>query len=88
VIYKSIYSKKTIEMKKAIVTAFIGMASLIMISCGNSTESKTHTHDDGSTHPDHDTTKPAQQEFTVGDTTGKDTTVKEHTHKDGEKHSH
>jgi hypothetical protein len=78
-------------MKKAIITALIGLASMIVISCGNSsnnTETKTHTHDDGSTHADHDTTKPAQQEFTVGDSTASDTTAKEHTHKDGEKHSH
>jgi hypothetical protein len=75
-------------MKKAIITAFIGIASLTFISCANNTESKTHTHEDGSTHADHDTTKPAQEEFVVADTTKKDTTGKEHTHKDGEKHSH
>jgi hypothetical protein len=75
-------------MKKAIVIALIGIASFTVISCGNNTENKTHTHEDGSTHADHDTTKPAQQEFTVGDTTSKDTTANEHTHKDGEKHSH
>jgi hypothetical protein len=79
-------------MKKAIFCAFIGIATLSMISCGNNAETnaetKTHTHDDGSTHADHDTSKPAQQEFVVGDSTAKDTTAKEHTHKDGEKHSH
>jgi hypothetical protein len=75
-------------MKKAIFTALIGMATLTVISCGNNTETKTHTHEDGSTHADHDTSKPAQQEFVVEDTTAKDTTAKEHTHKTGEKHSH
>ena len=75
-------------MKKVIITALIGLASMAVISCGNNTDSKTHTHEDGSTHADHDTTKPVQEEFVVGDTTNKDTTGKEHTHKDGEKHSH
>ena len=78
-------------MKKAVFTAFIGIASITIISCGNNsenTETTTHTHEDGSVHVDHDTTKPAQQEFTVGDSTTTDTTTKEHTHKDGEKHSH
>jgi hypothetical protein len=74
-------------MKKVIINAFMGIASLIMISCDNNTESVTHTHEDGSTHADHDTSKPVQEEFVVGDTTNKDTT-KEHTHKNGEKHSH
>ena len=74
-------------MKKTIINAFIGIASLLMISCGNNTESNTHTHEDGSTHTDHDTTRPAQEEFIIGDTLNKDTS-KEHTHKDGEKHSH
>jgi hypothetical protein len=75
-------------MKKAIITALIGIATVTIISCGNNTETKTHTHDDGSTHADHDTTKPKQQEFVVGDTTKKDTVGKQHTHKDGKKHSH
>jgi hypothetical protein len=75
-------------MKKAVFSALLGIASLTMISCGNNTGTNTHTHEDGSTHGDHDTIKPAQQEFLLGDTTGKDTTGKEHTHKDGEKHSH
>ena len=74
-------------MKKAIITALIGIATLTIVSCGNNAETKTHTHDDGSTHADHDTAKPAQEEFVVGDTTNKDAT-KEHSHKDGEKHSH
>ena len=58
------------------------------ISCDNNTKNKSHTHEDGSAHADHDTTKPAQEEFTVGDTTSKDTTGKEHTHMDGEKYSY
>jgi hypothetical protein len=83
----SIYHK-TIKMKKAIFSAMIGLTILTMISCSNNAETKTHTHDDGSTHAEHDTTKPAQHEFVVGDTTSKDTTTKQHTHEDGEKHSH
>ena len=75
-------------MKKAIISTLIGIASATIISCNNNTENKTHTHEDGSTHADHDTTKPAQEEFMIGDTTSTDTTIKEHTHKDGEKHSH
>lgn len=56
-------------------------------SCNNNSDSKnTHQHDDGSTHADHDTTKPVQQEFNVVDSTKKDTTT--HTHDDGKKHSH
>jgi hypothetical protein len=75
-------------MKKTFVTALIGIATVTIIGCGNNAETKTHTHDDGSTHADHDTTKPKQQEFVVGDTTKKDTAGKQHTHKDGKKHSH
>jgi hypothetical protein len=75
-------------MKKAIICALIGIASVTIFSCDSNKKSKTHTHEDGSAHADHDTTKPEQQEFTVGDTMSKDTTGKEHTHKDGEKHSH
>jgi ABC-type nickel/cobalt efflux system permease component RcnA len=75
-------------MKKTILAAIIGVATLSMTSCGNNLESKTHTHDDGSTHADHDTTKPKQEEFTVSDTTHSDTTSHEHTHEGGEKHSH
>lgn len=75
-------------MKKAIICAVLGIATFTIISCGNSEETKTHSHDDGSTHADHDTTRPVQQDFVVGDSTVKDTTVSQHTHKDGEKHTH
>lgn len=76
-------------MEKLIFSFFFaGITALAMISCDNNTGTKTHTHEDGSTHSDHDTTKPAQEEFVVGDSTSKDTTAKEHTHKVGEKHSH
>ena len=76
-------------MKTFFFSAIILLASFSVIGCGNNTSAPdTHTHDDGSTHADHDTTKPAQQEFVVGDTTARDTTAKEHTHEDGEKHSH
>jgi protein involved in sex pheromone biosynthesis len=51
--------------------AFALFASLLILSaCGNKTSKEgTHTHDDGSTHADHqqDTT---QQEFNAADTTG------------------
>jgi hypothetical protein len=75
-------------MKKVFISAFIGIASLLIISCGNNTESNTHTHEDGSTHTDHDTTQPMQEEFMVSDSTHMDSIRQEHTHKDGEKHSH
>jgi hypothetical protein len=59
----------------------------IVYSCGNNSEKTgTHTHSDGSTHSDHDTVKPRQQEFNVQDTGKKDSST--HTHKDGVKHSH
>jgi hypothetical protein len=73
-------------MKKLLLSASIA-AFVLITSCNNNSKTeKTHTHDDGSTHAEHDTTKPAQQEFNVADTTKKDTTT--HTHADGEKHSH
>jgi len=75
-------------MKKAIITAFIGIVTVTTSSCGSNTETKTHTHEDGAVHADHDTTKPKQEEFIVSDTLTKDTTVKPHSHKPGEKHSH
>jgi hypothetical protein len=73
-------------MKKIILFGCFA-TSLLLVACNNSKkESGTHTHDDGSTHTDHDTTKPAQQEFNVADTAKKDTST--HTHDNGEKHSH
>lgn len=74
-------------MKKLLLFAIIP-SFILITSCNNTEESKekTHQHDDGSTHAEHDTTKPAQQEFNVVDTTKKDTT--KHSHADGEKHSH
>lgn len=73
-------------MKKILLLASISVF-VLTTSCNNSTESKnTHQHEDGSTHEDHDTTKPVQQEFNVADSAKTDTTV--HTHEDGEKHSH
>jgi hypothetical protein len=74
-------------MKKLLLLASI-TSFVLITSCNNGEESKekTHQHDDGSTHAEHDTTKPVQQEFKVADTTKKDTTT--HTHADGEKHSH
>ena len=75
-------------MRKALLFACI-CAFMFGSSCNNNKTSKegTHTHSDGSTHDDHDTTKPAQQEFNVTDTSGKkDTGI--HTHDDGTKHAH
>lgn len=73
-------------MKKLLLLISI-TAFLLTTACNSGTEKKdTHTHDDGSSHADHDTTKPEQQEFNVADTIKKDTTT--HTHAKGEKHSH
>ena len=72
-------------MKTLILNAVLSIAIITMFSCSNKTESEAHTHEDGSTHADHDTTKPDQQEFIVGDSTQKDSS---HTHTNGEKHSH
>ncbi len=73
-------------MKKLILLASISIF-VITSSCNNNSETKnTHQHDDGSTHTDHDTSKPVQQEFNVADTTKKDSTT--HSHDDGKKHSH
>ncbi len=73
-------------MKKILLLASISVFVLITSCNNNSKTENTHKHSDGSTHDDHDTTKPAQQEFNVADTTKKDTTT--HTHADGEKHTH
>lgn len=73
-------------MKKLFLIASIS-AFVFTTSCNSGTEKKdTHKHDDGSTHTDHDTTKPVQQEFNVADTIKKDTAT--HTHPNGAKHSH
>ena len=77
-------------MKKTVLIAGL-ISCLLFTACANNNDSGTHTHEDGSTHGDHahDTTMPAQQEFTVGDTTRPDSmTTKEHSHNNGEKHSH
>ena len=74
-------------MKKVLLVSSICAAMFFVISCNNNnSKPDTHTHDDGSTHADHDTVKPAQQEFNVADTTKKDTTA--HAHENGKKHSH
>lgn len=75
-------------MKKILLGASLAIALTLAFSCNNNSKKEpgTHTHDDGSTHTDHDTSKPVQQEFKVVDTTKKDTGT--HTHADGEKHSH
>ena len=74
-------------MKKLLLISSICAAMFFIVSCNNdNSKTDTHVHDDGSTHQDHDTTKPVQQEFNVGDTTKKDTSA--HTHEDGKKHTH
>ena len=73
-------------MKKVLITASMVLIACIAISCNNSQDSNTHKHEDGSTHTDHDTTKPKQQEFKA-DSARKESTV-EHTHDDSTKHSH
>lgn len=71
--------------------ALLCSATVSMYSCANQADTKTeegtHTHDDGSTHSNHDTVKPAQQEFNAADTTAApaDTT---HSHDDGKPHTH
>ncbi|MBA2501046.1 MAG: hypothetical protein H0V30_15120 [Chitinophagaceae bacterium] len=75
-------------MKNLLPGLSLAVVLMISVGCNNNskTEEGTHTHDDGSTHMDHDTTKPVQQEFKVADTTKTDTST--HTHENGEKHSH
>ena len=77
-------------MKKTFLLAIARSALFLSACTNNNNDSDTHTHEDGSTHGDHahDTIKPPQQEFIVGDTLQKDSATKEHTHSDGEKHSH
>lgn len=73
-------------MKKILLLTSIS-AFVSITSCNSGTEKKdSHIHDDGSTHTNHDTIKPVQQEFNVADTVKKDTTT--HTHAGGEKHAH
>ena len=73
-------------MKKILLLAGIS-AFVFSTSCNNKTEANgNHLHDDGSTHADHDTSKPVQQEFNVNDSIKKDTSI--HTHDDGKKHDH
>ena len=71
--------------------ALLCSASFTFFSCGSNADNNNHTHSDGSTHTDHDSTKPAQQEFSIVDTLQVDTTKKDtgtHAHEKGEKHSH
>jgi hypothetical protein len=76
-------------MKKMLLIGSMSAALFVLNACGNNQPAEnTHTHEDGSTHADHDTTKPNQQEFKVGDTTHADTSGKPHTHADGEQHTH
>ena len=57
-------------MKKVLLISSICAALYFISSCNNNQSSPdTHKHDDGSTHADHDTTKPVQQEFNVADKT-------------------
>ena len=72
-------------MKKILLLAGIS-AFVLLTSCNNKSEANgNHLHDDGSTHTDHDTSKPVQQEFNINDSIKKNTST--HTH-DGQKHDH
>ena len=74
-------------MRKMLFVSSICAAMFFVSSCGNNnSKTDTHIHEDGSTHSDHDTTKPVQQEFNVTDSIKKDTTT--HKHDDGSTHSH
>jgi len=74
-------------MKKPIIAVFTLLSIAFFPGCGTSQKENTHTHSDGTTHENHDTTKAEQQEFKVTDTTAaKDSNV--HMHKNGEAHSH
>ncbi len=75
-------------MKKIFFSGCLSVILFSVVACNDNSKADTHTHEDGTTHADHDTTKPAQEEFNVTDTTNKDTAGKVHTHKDGETHSH
>lgn len=74
-------------MKKFFIGTCMALAITLSMSCSNenTAESGTHTHDDGSVHTDHDTTKPVQEEFKVTDTIKSDTS---HSHDDGKPHAH
>lgn len=82
-------------MKKIFLCAGLAIALFPIFSCNDNSQKSpgTHTHDDGSVHPDHDadSAKPQQQEFQVTDSTtaAADTTTKKpHTHGDGKPHTH
>jgi hypothetical protein len=66
-------------MKKAVIAL---LASLFLFaSCGQKSEERTHTHDDGTVHADHET-DTTQEEFNAVDTTGHvhDSTTHDHDH--------
>lgn len=67
----------------------LGSAVFTFNSCANKEKAEgAHTHDDGTEHAAHeDTSKPAQQEFNVSDTTSKQDTTG-HSHEEGKEHSH
>ena len=75
-------------MKKVLLGVGLAFVLILTYSCNNNSQPErgTHIHEDGSTHSDHDTTKPVQEEFNVTDSTDEDTS--NHIHTDGEKHSH
>ena len=75
-------------MKKMLFTGSIAALCLFTSCANNQQDQGTHTHEDGSTHAGHDTTKPNQQEFTPADSAHTDTPGKSHTHKEGATHAH
>lgn len=79
-------------MKKVILLTAIICSLLSACTNTSNTNSKSHEHEDGSTHGDHtetlaDTVK--QEEFNA-DSTSSDTAIKAtpHEHKSGESHTH
>lgn len=73
-------------MKKILLLACISVF-VFSTSCNNKTEENgNHLHDDGSTHTNHDSTKPVQEEFKINDSIKNDTST--HPHDDGKKHDH
>ncbi len=72
-------------MKRFFYIAIV--ATLYLSACSGSSSNKqensSHTHEDGSTHADHE--DHAQEEFSVTQT---DSTRHEHMHEAGEEHDH
>jgi hypothetical protein len=66
-------------MKKVAIA--IVATLFLFVSCGKNSEG-THTHEDGSTHADHDADTTKQEEFNAADTTqhAHDSATHDHSH--------